>query len=386
MRKAIGFGLSSMAVVLPVIVAAVADQRVATAAVPKQARSAAPAVGAREGDAPRSSLEVVSRFALSPQVTLGDIRWASKDSVYLADMHNGVNEVRLAEGLPKIRQVAPPARDLRLPMIHHVAVSDRWIVMGNLGRIVWKKVDGDAWGERLALGAYFDFDIDGDKLVILGWPPGKKYEHEKWDNGAIVWETDLSSTLQDWDALYESKEVARLAQLHGGLAGSDLTQGSIRFLERGGYLVHPSFVPGVLQLSASGAVKRQWGPEELWGKAKTRSQALDATQLMGDPESQLKNFERFLAGGDTVEVVLALREGPGIVVREPKSKGARYRLAVLGPETRWYDVPDLRVSPLAQIRGDVDARGRIVLAGTTRTPDESLPVSESEVVVLILPD
>jgi hypothetical protein len=385
MRKVIGCWISS-AFVLPALVVGVAADRPGPAArVPKPASSAAVADDAKEADAAPPSLEVVSRFAFPSTGTLGDVRWASKDSVYLADMHNGVDEVRLTKGLPRIRQVAPPARTLRLPMIRRVAVSDRWIVVGYYGKIAWKRLDDSTWSERLALGAFRDFDVEGDKLVILGVPPGRKYWNEKWKQGYIVWESDLSSTLEDWKPLYASQEAVRLAELHGGLAGSDLTPGSIRFLKRGGYIVHPSFIPGVLQLSGSGAIRRQWAPEELWGKQNTRSSDLDAAQL-GDVDSQLDNIHKVLAGGDTIEVVLALRQGPGVIVREPNGKAARYRLAVLGPEIRWYDIPGLRVSAIAQIRGDVDAQGRIVLAGAARARQESVRVSESEVIVLRLPD
>ncbi len=211
--------------------------------------------------------------------------------------------------------------------------------------------------------------------MILGWPPSGKYKDEIYSNGGIVWQADLNTTLEEWGVLYESQEAAKQAQVDD-LGGSEFALGSIRFLKKGGYVVHPSFIPGVFQLSSSGSVKRAWRPEDLWGEA-TR---------WGGGGLEPKNFKAFLAAGNTIDQVLALPEGPAVVVRVPHGASAHYRLGVLGAETRWYDIPDLKVSSLGQLRGDADAGGRIVLAGVARSAHPSAQVAASEIVVLSLPE
>lgn len=332
------------------------------------------AAWAAEKEAPLPALEVVNRFELpgsTDKAGFVDVRWASKDSVYLADHYGTITEVRLAKGLPEIRRVAPPPRDSGLRTIRHLAITDRWIVVAHMATVAWRRNEPDSHWQVTKQRAFFhDFDISGDEIVMLGWPPGKGYEG--LERGGMVWRANLSDGLDRWDVLYESAELARdLESIR-----TNFSLGSIRFLRRGGFVVGPSFVPGVLQLSASGTVKRRWSPRELWGeeqKAWTSGQR--------DPEK----LAGFLAAGRTVDQVLALPEGPAIVVRESQGGRPRYRLGLLGPEIQWFEIPVDDRSGMARLRGDVDDKGRIVLARVLRVPFRIAFVGTSEVVVLRLP-
>src|SRR5205823_6579084 len=136
-------------------------------------------------EARAATLQVVGRYALPTTVAarLVDIRWAGEDAVYLADAQSGVTAVRLREGLPEIRRVAPRTSELGLPTIQRLAISDKWIVVGHEGKLAWKKIDDATWREKLVLGFFNDFDIDGDELVILGWPSGKQYREAIYAGG-----------------------------------------------------------------------------------------------------------------------------------------------------------------------------------------------------------
>jgi len=330
-----------------------------------------PATEPRAGKLP--TLKVVGRFTLPERADrrLVDLRWAGKDSVYLADLTGGVAEARLADGLPEIRRVAPPALRVGLPVIRNMAISDKWIVVAHLAKIAWKPVAGGSWRLREKRGYIHELDIRGDDLVILGFPDIETYERAP---GGIVWQSDLSKGLDHWDVLYESKEVAHdldVVRLEAAL-------GSLRFLQGGGFVVAPNFVPGVLRFSSSGAVKERWSPEELGASVK---------EWQGDSKTEaervpLKDLRRFLTAQSTIEDVLALREGPAIVVREPRGNQVRYRLGVLGAEIQWYEIPVGEVNAMAWLRGDADTRGRIVLAAVERAP--TAPGS-GDIIVLQLP-
>jgi hypothetical protein len=74
------------------------------------------------------------------------------------------------------------------------------------------------------------------------------------------------------------------------------------------------------------------------------------------------------------------------VVREPGGKPTRWRLGVLGPEIRWYDIPTRGISPVARLRGDADHRGRIALVPVVRELHSTVRVSQDELLVLALPE
>jgi hypothetical protein len=325
------------------------------------------------------ALEVVSRFALieKPGQDFVDLRWAGRNSIYLADRRDGIAEVKLEEGLPEVRRLSPRTAQMEVPMMEHMAVSDKWMVAARVGRMAWKAVDGGEWQALSEIGYYHGFDIRGDEIVMLGVPHTEHFEH--W-RGGVVWRSDLSKGLSRWEVLYESEEAAQdfyVLNLQAAL-------GSIRYLPRGGFVVAPNFLPGVLLFSASGSLKRQWTPEELWGGGKAgNGEGVGNVQAWRNWRYEPEVLARLLASRRLIDEVLPLPEGPAIVVREPRSDAARYRLGVLGPEIRWYDIPLGNVSPLARLRGDADEKGRIVLAAVERWP--TAPVSSSEILVLRLP-
>jgi hypothetical protein len=334
------------------------------------------------GEAP--ALEVVGRFTLPEKAgeVLVDVHWASKDSIYLADLHGGVTEVKLKEGLPEIRRITPPAEQIGLPVIQHVAISDKWMVAAHEGRLAWKAMIGGDWAVKKNIGLYHDFDIRGDEIVMLGVPDHESSEHSP---AGVVWRANLSKGLEGssrWDVLYESPEVAR----DETLMWQDATLGSVRFLPQGGVVVAPNFLPGVWLFSTSGGLKQRWSPEELWGAEEGPEPSAVSGEEKGWKRGDVidqRRLQQILAARRTVDEVLPLHEGPAIIVREPRAGQARYRLGVLGAEIRWYDIPIRNVTALARLRGDADENGRIVLMGVERGPMGRL--SSNEIFILRLP-
>ena len=195
-----------------------------------------------------------------------------------------------------------------------------------------------------------------------------------------MWRADLSKRLSRWDVLYESEMIAQDARV----MDQEAVLGSIRFLRNGGIVAAPNFVPGVLLFSPLGSLERRWTPEDLWGDGNPgRGRAPGEEEAWRKTKFGREELRRILGERRTIDEVLPLPEGPAIVVREPRGEEARYRLGVLGPEVRWYDIPVRNVSPLARLRGDADEQGRIVLVAVERGPNAR--VASSEVLVLRLP-
>jgi hypothetical protein len=324
-------------------------------------------------------LELVARLEV-PQETVGsitDVRWAGSDSIYLA-VHDRISEVRLTPGLPEIRRLAQLTPETRMRRIRHLAVSPQWIVVSSLGRIAWRSVGGTEWNVKSGEpGFIHEIDVRGDELIILGSPDATNYDRAP---GGIVWRADLSGGLTRWNVVYQDSRVAddfEVIRVEHAL-------GSIRYLSDEEVLVAPTFIPGALLLSPSGKLRRGWRAEELERGSRHQGESRVREWWTGGALAPAE-WHRFLAAHQTIEEVLALPEGPGVVVREPSANGVRYRLGVLGPKVRWYDIPVGDLSSAAQLRGDVDAHGRIVLAGVMRSAAEVARVSVSEVLVLRLP-
>ncbi|MFP3940220.1 MAG: hypothetical protein ACLF0P_07930 [Thermoanaerobaculia bacterium] len=314
------------------------------------------------------------------------VQWAGKRSVYLAYFKHGVVEAALREGLPEVRHVLatrsePPHVGLR--SIVRFDVSQDWVVAWH-ARFAWAPQTSGKGPvvptvQRRTCGAR-DFAVDGDTIVMLGIPDAEEWEKT---DGGLVWRADLSKGLDEWEVLYENDAFAANPRLLNVITDAG---GSLALLADGNLLVAPNApgaIPPVLRLSARGKVKEVWTAEELWG---------DPTERWAEGEVGLdpfgsKEFKELLGARRTVDAVLALPEGPAIVVREPKDGTSLWRLGVLSPEVRWYDIPlgEGDLTSVAQLRGDADDDGRIVLVGTIRELHEGLHVSKNQVLVARVP-
>jgi hypothetical protein len=342
-------------------------------------------VGAAAGeDEGRPTLQVVRRLALaegaSQSRTIADVRWAGRDSLYVAYLGAGVEEVELRPGLPAMRRVLPSARSLGMPVFCHLAASGDWLLAAHGGKyIAWTPVEaGDLGGEpnvRRKIGFFQDLDVRGDQVILLGSPDPDTYARSE---GGVLWRADLSRGLDPWEVVLENEAVAKNFRVFDAKV---LAEGSVRFLRNGDFVVAPNFLPGVLLFSSAGKLKKTWTPEELWGEGERTVWREGRVETV-----EIGDLRDFLAVERVIDEVLVLPEGPAIVVREPGGKPTRWRLGVLGPEIRWYDIPTRGISPVARLRGDADHRGRIALVPVVRELHSTVRVSQDELLVLALPE
>lgn len=334
-------------------------------------------------------LEVLARYEVPERYDqITGVQWAGKDSVYLGLFDRGVVEVDLRDGLPEVDHLfgtrgEPP--HLGLEKIVRFDVSDDWIV-GLYDRFAWAPQSSGGGPavpmvQRTGSGA-FTFAVDGDRIVLLGLP---NIEHWKENAGGILWRADLSKGLDSWDVLYKNEEIATNPRLFNVTLA---TRGSVEFLDDGDVLLAPN-VPGILptamRFSYQGKLKETWNAEELWESREEGDAVSGEEEAWTEGLVSGKTFGKFLSRRRLVDAILALPEGPALVVREPKGSEARWRLVVLSPEVRWYDIPVTRISSVAQFRGDADNEGRIVVVGAIRELWDEAQVKQNEVVVMRLP-
>lgn len=345
------------------------------------------AAGSDSEEVPK--LEVVARYEI-PDLgdPITDVQWAGKESIYLGLFERGIIEVKLREGLPEVKHLLGTQREGHpgLNGIVRFAVSDEWVV-GMHNRFAWaRRSSGGGPAVPMVqrnIAGPFDFALDRDIVVLWGRPDKEHWEEAK---GGVLWRTRLSKGLDTWDPLYENDEIAANPDLVGENFDA---RGSVAFHE-GEILLAPNaprVLPTVLRFSFSGKLKESWTPDEIWddGRGEILDRGLDEEVARRNGPLDEDSFKSFLGNRRIVEAVLSLPEGPAIVVREPGDGGAQWRLALLSPEVRWYEIPTPRVSSTAQFLGDADEEGRIVVVGAIRERTEHARVTENEVMILKLP-
>lgn len=350
---------------------------------------AARPAAAKDDSAAAPKLEVLARYevpATYQKVT--GIQWAGKDSVYLGDFTQGVVEVELRKGLPRLEQLLGTLqiqRDAGLPGIVRFHVSDDWVVALHT-RFAWARRSSGHGPylptiERMPSGA-FDFDVDGTSLVMWGGPDIPRW---KKDRSGMLWRADLTKGLERWEVLYKVDKVAA----HPGLLDEGwVARGSVKILDDGDILLAPNtprVLPPVLLFSSSGKLKQTWTANQLWSDGEGQVPGGGDAELWRDRDVSETRFFQHLARARTVDAVLELPQGPAIVVREPRHGATRWRLALLSPEVRWFDIPTGTLSSVAQLRGDADKEGRIVLVGTTRELYEKAQLANNQLLVVRLP-
>lgn len=292
-----------------------------------------------------SSLAVISDVTLTSVRFASDVRWAGDGSVLLAGGRDGLLELPIAGGAPRVVIPGASARD-GFWLTSRVAASTSHLAVAS-------PVFSMAWTPRSRLDLaqdvfefVVDLDIDGDRVAVLG----AKKDPEKGfaPDGAIAWVATLGS-----------KELTDIKPIYYSLAGpvalpmancGMLETGGVRFLPDGTLLVVPGVEPGVFLYDRSGRLVRSWETQPL---------GLDTDCRLGKGEERLiaasleHRFAR-LNARRTIEDILPLPQGPALVARRFEDGVVRWQLLVLQQDRHAaYELPFTSSSPKARLRGDV---------------------------------
>ena len=314
------------------------------------------------GQAP-VSIQIVSELQIPVAPTPAqNVRWASDHSIYLTRGHDGVAEVALDGNLTQVRQVIPDRKTLglRFASFERLAVSPDFLAVSSLAsdfafRPLAASPDGKFKITKLRLGAAYGFDLQGDRLLLLGDPrPGT----EGPANGEVAWIGPLTD--------HPSRDLKPfLYDLAGpmapGLANClTLELGAARFQPDGSYLVVPGFQEGVHLFSASGQ------PLHTWKNAAVGLDAPDCAGISPRQESELRasysaRFD-FLNRHRVLEDILRLPQGPGLLIREVEAGKVRWTVSLLqGDQIATYQVPITGDLPYDRLRGDVRGHQAVFL-------------------------
>ena len=323
--------------------------------------------------------------------TVTDIRWANDKAVYVARLYDGVDELALAPGLPRVRQLVPNRTILGIQYHKRfsqlaasnesLAFSDgvEFLTWRSLGNLSYRTVHFD----RKPMDVVEDLDLAGDRLLVLGalnysQEPGNPFAPD----GAVAF---LGSTRND--GTQELKPVlfdpeGRGARRLGNC--EDFALGAARFLPDGSFFIIPGFQPGAHLFSPEGVELRSWNTALLGldadvGCASLTWEARD--QMRGHGNLRAK----WLAQYRIVDEVLPLPSGPGLVIRSVKEGEVHWELDVLGAGgIAGYEIPIEGRTVYDRLRGDY-RDGKIVLAVIDDSHRPESKQAPSKLVVLEFP-
>ena len=334
---------------------------------------------------------VVSYEVPAEPSTATDVRFAGDRSVYLARWLDGVAELQLGDGLPRVRQVAPDRATLgggKYRIFSHLAASGDYLAWAeHTGWLAWRSLartaDRSARFDWKSLAITDDVDLSGDRLLVLGATYEDPAEESNVSpDGAVAFLGSARETGKQTlrPVLFDPAGPGARHLLHcGGLA-----LGAARFLADGSFFILPGFQPGATLFSADGRVLRTWNTALLGldADAECASMSMDyamALHQQKDLRAAWRNRHRI------VDEVLPLPAGAGVVIRTVTAGTVRWELDVLGASgISTFDIPVTASNSRMRLRGDV-RNGKIVFLETEQgahTPTETTP---SRLIILELP-
>ena len=323
-----------------------------------------------------ASLRVVSRSPLPASVSLAyDIRWKDDHTLLLAAGRAGVMAVDLRK--PAIASTIirgggmPRATDGPVPSFFFstlLAKSQDYLIAGSWFRaFAWLPANN----QRLIDAPFaniIDLDVRGDRLILLGV---RGDAMGRWGSvGATLWSAKLTSDRAYLDALPgPDVEPMRDCQILG--------IGAVRFLPNGSFLVAPGVEPGVRLHDAQGRLIRSWSTEGLG--------YLDRCTLTSEQSAALAELaprRSWQNRREMLDELVALPEGPMLIVRQPVPHGTKWRGILLPFDGTPVPItlPITSSSPYSHVKADVRG-GKVAFVLWEALNENERPVNEPRIVI-----
>lgn len=300
---------------------------------------------------PFGELELIAEVPLPDAIEWAmDVRWHSDDAVLIAAGQAGVWQVPVNSPDVKSHAVIPGGRGAgKIWMASRLGYSDTHLATAPPAlTLAWRTSDR-MYQEEFAV--VVDLDVSGDRVAVLGAQRDRQGRFAA--DGAIAWQGRLATDLRDL------KPVTYALAGAGAQPMADcwtLEPGAIRFLSDGSLIVVPGVEPGVFWYDSSGQLQRAWESERVGLEGETCSR--DRDDLASNPEAQFAWTNQ----RTTLDDILPLSIGPGLVLRQRSENVTRWRLQVLSQngDVLPATIPVTSPTGRGHLRGDV--RGdRVVL-------------------------
>ncbi len=331
------------------------------------------------------TIQVVSERTLPPELTKAtDVRWASDRSVYLALRAHGVVEVPLGATSASVisaasaRKVVPGREETGgFWYATLIGASPRRMVVGAPAMTI-AAVDLETKRRRdEAFDAIHALDVMDDRLLILGMRRDP-IERKVGTDGAIAW---LGPVDRAFDDLKPVTYDATGPGIRNMVLCGSVRMGGVRFLADGRFVVVPGVQPGIQLYDRDGRLLRGWDSGELGIDSDCGALSAEESQALS---LSIERREDWINRRRTVDSVLPLPEGPGLVVRSLDGGRLRWDLWVLKEKS----APSKHRLPIDtdgvhfHLRGDFRAGKMIFLLSEERSKDEKYPAPR---LVIALP-
>jgi hypothetical protein len=225
-----------------------------------------------------------------------------------------------------------------------------------------------------------DIDLAGDRLLVLGLHRGAKETFSA--DGGIAFLGTLKTGLPDLRPVLFDEGGLDVPHARHCM---HIEKGAARFLADGTFAVVPGFQKGAYLFDAKGKQIHRWTSEQL---------GLDTDCSKVTPEEEQKldvdaaEIVHWFNSHHIVDDILALPEGPGLLIRSADAAGrVHWELKVLTPSRIvTYAVPLVSDRPSDRLHGDVrDGRIALLLAAGTQYFSTDKEKLAGEIVLAELP-
>ncbi|HEV7670492.1 MAG TPA: hypothetical protein VGS22_18390 [Thermoanaerobaculia bacterium] len=305
------------------------------------------------------------------------MRWASDRSIYLALRDQGVVEVPLEpQAAPPREVVAGRAQLEGFWYSTLLGASVRYLVAAAPAMTITSVDLGTKNRRDEIFDAIHALDVQGNRLLILGM---RRDEQMKvGTDGAIAWLGSLDRKLADLRPVaYDATGPGIRNMQHCG----GMRLGGVRFLADGRFVVVPGVQPGVQLYDREGQALRSWDTGALGIDSDCGALSDEASQALF---ASIEDREEWISRRRTVDTVLPLADGIGLVVRSRENGRLRWDLVVLQMDggTSTHRLPVKAGGDLFHLRGDFRAGKMIFLLSEERAKDDRYPAPR---VIVALP-
>lgn len=306
------------------------------------------------------ALRILSDRALpAPLQPAVDLRWANDGSADFALAKAGTVQASLEPLGGSVKELIPGAMQPDgFWASARIGVSPEYLaVAGPAFALTWRKV-GIPLRKEIDFDVIEDIDVGGRRLAVLGTRRDAKKGAAP--DGAIVWTGSLDKDLTDLRPLLYDQRGAGAPSFNNCI---NFELGSVRFLPGGELVVVPGVQAGAFLYDSQGRLMRTWDTVSLGLDNDCPGLSRDGAARLQFPDSRIA----WLNQRRTLEDILPLPEGPGLLVRSVSQGRPSWELKVLdrnGPGHATYAIPISPVNERSHLRGDV-RNGRILLLMTT---------------------
>jgi hypothetical protein len=293
-----------------------------------------------------------------------DVRWATGESVYIANATEGSHEIALEPLGRQIKEVIPGRFKPGGFVSYRLAVSPPYLVAAAYAlALTWRRLDDPTRYEE-PVEFIQGIDVWRDRLLLVGARRDEKGNFAP--DGAIAWIGSLDKKLSDLKPLlYDSKGPIALTM---NACGS-VHLGAARFFADGSFAVLPGVQPGLHFFDREARLVRTVDTVALGIDSDCGSLPKSVWERLA---AHYPTRVAWINQRRTVDTMLVLPQGIGLVVRSVESGKVRWRLEVVKPDgtTASYKVPIEAPDEFFHLRGDV-RDGKIVFLMFQTPPTDS---------------